>query len=155
MMLSKLITPANIKVNLESTEKDEVFEELLEVIVAAQPGINRQEALKALLAREEKMSTGIIPGIAVPHTICNCVKGTVAAIGLSREGIEYASLDGGPVHFIIMLLFEQGATEAHLQMMKDVADILQHRGFINVIMEKKTSQAVYDAICDYEMLSQE
>jgi nitrogen PTS system EIIA component len=150
-MLGKLITPANIKVDLESTEKDEAFEELLEVIVAAQPGINRQEALEALNAREDKMSTGIIPGIAVPHAVCDSVRGVVAAIGMTREGIEYASLDGSLVHFIIMLLFQQGETESHLQTMKDVAAVLQHSDFLKVIMEKKTAQEVYDALCDFEM----
>ncbi|MFA6856208.1 MAG: PTS sugar transporter subunit IIA [Treponema sp.] len=150
-MLGKLITPADIKIDLESTEKDEVFEELLEVIVAAQPGINRQEALEALSAREDKMSTGIIPGIAVPHAVCDSVHGVVAAVGMSRDGIEYASLDGSPVHFIIMLLFQQGETESHLQTMKDVAAVLQHPDFLKVIMEKKTAQNVYDALCDFEM----
>ncbi|MCK9169116.1 MAG: PTS sugar transporter subunit IIA [Treponema sp.] len=150
-MLGKLITPANIKVDLESTEKDEVFEELLEVIIAAQPEIDRQEALESLNAREEKMSTGIIPGIAVPHAVCDSVHGIVTAIGVSRGGIEYASLDGSPVHFIIMMLFQQGETESHLQTMRDIAAVLQHPDFIKVIMEKKTAQEVYDALCDFEM----
>ncbi|HAH62961.1 MAG TPA: PTS sugar transporter subunit IIA [Treponema sp.] len=154
-MLSKLITPANIKVDLESTDKEEVFEELLEVIVAAQPGINRQEALKALTIREEKMCTGIIPGIAVPHAVCSSVHGAVAAVGLSRDGIEYASLDGTPVNFIIMLLFAQGDTESHLQTMKDVASVLQHPDFMKVIMEKKTPQEVYDALYNFETEPQE
>jgi mannitol/fructose-specific phosphotransferase system IIA component (Ntr-type) len=154
-MLSKLITPANIKVDLESTEKDEVFEELLEVIVAAQPGISRQEALEALDIREEKMSTGIIPGIAVPHAVCDSVHGAVAAVGLSHSGIEYASLDGTPVNFVIMLLFAEGDTESHLQTMKDVASVLQHPDFMKVIMAKKTPQEVYDALCNFEMEQQE
>jgi nitrogen PTS system EIIA component len=154
-MLSKLITPVNIKSSLESTEKEEAFEELLEVIVASQPGIKRQEALEALNAREDKMSTGIIPGIAVPHAVCSSVHGVAAAVGLSKDGIEYASLDGSPVHFIIMLLFAQGDTESHLQTMKDVAAVLQHPDFLKVITKKKTSQEIYDAVCNFEMEQQE
>lgn len=154
-MLSQLITPANIKVDLESTEKDEVFEELLEVMAAAQPGIDRQEVLDALVSRESKMSTGIIPGIAVPHAVCSCAHGTTAVIGMSREGIDYGSLDGAPVHFIIMLLFELGETESHLQTMKDVAGVLQHPDFLKVIMGKKTAQEVYDTIYEIETAEEE
>jgi nitrogen PTS system EIIA component len=154
-MLSEIITPANIKVDMESTERDEVFEELLEVMLAAQPQINRKEALDAIIMREEKMSTGIIPGIAVPHGVCDSVHGTAAVIGISREGIDYGSLDGSPVHFIVMMLFQRGATEQHLQTMKDIADILQHPDFIKVIMEKKTPQEVYDTICGFETPSEE
>jgi len=154
-MLSTLLTPAIIKTNLESTEKDEVLEELLEVLVSAHPEIDRQEALDALNLRETKMSTGVIPGIAVPHAVCKSVRGISAAVGMSRSGIDYDSLDGSPVHFIIMLLFEQGETESHLQMMRDIAVLLQHHDFLKIVMEKKTSQEVFDELCNFELEQQE
>ena len=109
-MLSHLLTPANIKADLESAEKDEVFEEMIEMIVASQPSVDRQDALNALMQREAQQTTGIIPGIAVPHAQCASVHGTALALGLSRTGVEYDSLDGSPVNFIIMMLFAEGDT---------------------------------------------
>ena len=58
-MLSSFISPSSIKVGLESSEKEECFAELLEVLVAKNPEINRKEAMNALIAREEKMSTAV------------------------------------------------------------------------------------------------
>jgi len=150
-MLSHLLTPANIKADLESTEKDEVFEEMLEMIVASQPSVDRQDALNALMQREALQTTGIIPGIAVPHAQCASMRGTALALGLSRNGVEYDSLDGSPVNFIIMMLFAQGDTESHLQTMKDVANLLQAPDFLKTIMEKKTPQEIFDAVCNFEM----
>ena len=150
-MLSHLLTPANIKADLESAEKDEVFEEMIEMIVASQPSVDRQDALNALMQREAQQTTGIIPGIAVPHTQCASVHGTALALGLSRTGVEYDSLDGSPVNFIIMMLFAEGDTESHLQTMKDVANLLQAPDFLKTIMEKKTPQEIFDAVCNFEM----
>ena len=133
-MLSHLLTPANINADLESAEKDEVFEEMLEMIVASQPSLDRQDALNALMQREALQTTGIIPGI-----------------GLSRNGVEYDSLDGSPVNFIIMMLFAEGDTESHLQTMKDAANLLQAPDFLKTIMEKKTPQEIFDAVCNFEM----
>lgn len=150
-MLSHLLTPANINADLESAEKDEVFEEMLEMIVASQPTLDRQDALNALMQREALQSTGIIPGIAVPHAQCASMRGTALALGLSRNGVEYDSFDGSPVNFIIMMLFAEGDTESHLQTMKDAANLLQAPDFLKTIMEKKTPQEIFDAVCNFEM----
>lgn len=145
-MLSSYISAKNIKMDMESSEKDEAFEELVELALSVQPGIGRQDALDALAAREATMSTGIIPGIAVPHAMCQSVKDIAVVIGVSRDGIEYDALDGQPVHFVVMLLFETGHTEAHLSVMKDVAALLQRKDFYHTAMAQNTAQGLCDAI---------
>ena len=90
-MLSSFISPASIKVALESTEKEECFAELLEVLVAKNPEINRREAMNALITREEKMSTAVFPFVAVPHALCSSAGDTLVAVGISKAGIEFES----------------------------------------------------------------
>ena len=104
-MLETFFKPQLINVNLESSDKDELFEEMVELFARGDCGIDRQEALDALIAREEKMTTGIIPSVAIPHASAPSVKGGFGAIGISRAGIEYGSLDAKPVHVVFMLLF--------------------------------------------------
>lgn len=149
-MLSDIFPVSNIVLNLESEDKDEAFEELIEVLVSEQPNINRSEALNALQIRESKMSTGIMPGIAVPHAISTTVKGVVGAIGVSKTGIDYGSLDDKPVHVIFMLLFAPDETERHLQIMKQFAGLLQYPEFCNGLVKKNSPQEIYDAICACE-----
>ena len=67
MVLGQIFSPEAICVNLQSESKDEVFEELVEKLVEVYSGLDRTKVLNALLEREQKMSTGIFPGIAVPH----------------------------------------------------------------------------------------
>ena len=152
-MLGELFPKENIVINLESEDKDELFEEMLETLVSAQPQIERTEALAALRLRESKMSTGIMPGVAVPHAISRTVRGAVGAVGISRAGIDYDSLDGSPVHVVFMILFAEGSSEHHLQVMRVFAELLHVPDFERCILSKKTPQEIHDFIisCEAEL----
>ncbi|MCR5607188.1 MAG: PTS sugar transporter subunit IIA [Treponema sp.] len=150
MILGQVFTPKAIIVDLESTDKDELFEEMVESAVSVQPQLDRQEALKALLDREAKMSTGIIPGIAVPHGICKSVKGIQGVIGISRKGIDYEALDNNPVHLVFMLIIAPDDRERHVQVLKTLSEVLQNSAFSKTIVEKTSAQEVYDVICTFE-----
>lgn len=151
-MFSEIFPASNIIADLQSEDKDELFEEMVEVLVSAQPGISRADALAVLKERENKMTTGIVSGIAVPHAISNTVKGVVGAIGISRAGIDYGSLDNKPVHVVFMLLFSPDETERHLQIMKHFAGLLQYQELCNELLSKRTSEEIYDFICSREKL---
>lgn len=149
-MLSDLLKKENIIVNLESTDKEELFAEMLEVLINDQPSINRAEAMNAILAREQQMSTCVRKGVAVPHASCDCVSKTVIALGISRNGIEYDSIDE-VVHLVFMVLFEQDHTTDHLQVLSWVASDLQSPELISTLINAKSSQEAWDIIREYEI----
>ena len=150
MVLGEALNPKAIKLNLESVEKDEVFEELIEELVAITPDLDRRLVLQAIKERESKMSTGVLPGIAVPHGKTDAVSGVKGIIGISREGIEYDSLDGKPVHVVILLLTSPDSSELHLRILKHLARLLENSAFYGELMAQKTPQDVYDLVCRYE-----
>ena len=150
MILGQVFNPKAIIVDLESSDKDELFEEMVESAISVQPQLDRQEALKALFDREAKMSTGIISGIAVPHGICSSVKGIQGVIGISRQGIDYEALDNNPVHLVFMLIIAPDDRERHVQVLKTLSEVLQNSAFSKTIVEKTTAQEVYDVICTFE-----
>ena len=150
MILDQVFSPESVILNLESSDKEELFEELLESIVAVQPEIDRAQALSALRERESKMSTGIMHGIAVPHGHCPCVKNVVGAIGISRKGIDYDALDKAPVSLVFMVLSAPEETERHLKVLKALASILQNPMFAKQIVEMQNARQVYDLVCQYE-----
>ena len=156
-MLSSFISPASIKVGLESTEKEECFAELLEVLVAANPAIDRKEAMQALIQREEKMSTAVFPLVAVPHALCSSAGDTLVAIGVSRSGIEFDSPEPetNPQHpvvnVIFEILFDEKDTQTHLDVLKDILALVSNPDFVKNVLQAKTSQEVYDLIESLEM----
>lgn len=151
-MLSSFISPSSIKVGLESSEKEESFAELLEVLVAENPALNRKEAMQALIQREEKMSTAVFPYVAVPHALCASAGDTLVAIGVSRQGIEFDSPEpetkpGHPiVNIIFEILFEEKDTETHLHVLRDILALVSNPDFVKNVLQAKTSQEVYDII---------
>ncbi len=150
MVLGEALSPKAIKIDLESIDKDEVFEELIEELVGILPGVDRQVVLQAVRDREAKMSTGVLPGIAVPHGKTDAVKGVKGIIGISRNGIDYDSLDGKPVHVIILLLSSPDSSELHLRILKHLARLLENSSFYNELLAQKSAQDVYDMVCRYE-----
>ena len=156
-MLSSFITPANIKMGLESSEKEESFAELLEILVAKNPDLNRWEAMDALIAREEKMSTAVFPFVAVPHALCSSAGDTLVAVGISRQGIEFDSPEPekNPEHpvvnVIFEILFEEKDTQTHLDVLRDILQLVSNPDFVKNVLQTKTSQEVYELIESMEM----
>ncbi len=150
MVLGQVFTPKAIKVQLESEDKDEVFEELVEEYVSVHPDADRGKILTAVRERESKMSTGIMPGIAVPHCRTDAVSGVHGVIGISRRGIEYDSLDNTPVHLLFLVLSSPDASAFHLRVLKRLAQILENPSFYRTVVEQTNPDSVYDVICKYE-----
>ena len=156
-MLSSYISPSSIKVGLESSEKEECFAELLEVLVAKNPELNRKEAMDALIAREEKMSTAVFPFVSVPHALCSSARNTLVAVGISRPGIEFDSPepetnpDHPKVNIIFEVLFEERDTETHLHVLRDILQLVSNPDFIKDVLQAKTSQEVYNIIESLEV----
>ena len=151
-MLSSFITPSVIKVGLESSEKEESFAELLELLVAKNPKLDRREAMNALIQREDKMSTAVLPFVAVPHALCSSAENTLVAMGISKSGIEFESPDPAAdprhpvVNIIFEILFEEKDTETHLQVLRDILELVSNPDFVKNVLQAKTSQEVYDLI---------
>ncbi|MDE5899037.1 MAG: PTS sugar transporter subunit IIA [Treponemataceae bacterium] len=154
-MLSDVIKPENIVIDLESTDKDVLFAEMIEALVRLYPSIDRDEALAALEDRECKANTCVMPGIAVPHAGCRSVQETVAVLGISRDGVDYevsgGAADGSPlVHVVVMLLFELGNAERHLQILADCASVLRVPEFYRSVLSAKSAQDVCSVIRECE-----
>lgn len=108
VVVSALMSPATIKLNLQSTNRDAVLEELVNLIpaIARQPEA-RQTLLRALHEREQLYSTGIGDGIALPHArnaLVGLVNQPIIVFGRSAEGIPYGSIDGAPARLFFLLV---------------------------------------------------
>ena len=125
MKRKQLLVPENVLLSIEATTKEEVIRELLDLIVESGKVSDRDEALDALLEREEKMSTGMEKGIAIPHGKCGCVDELVAAVGVSREGIDFEALDKKPSHIFIMTLSPKSRSGPHIQFLAEVSQLLK------------------------------
>ena len=149
-MLRDIFPPEYIIVNLKAADRDEAFAELVDHLCNAGKINGRKEILGAIAEREAKMSTGIEKGIAVPHGKTDAVNTVCGAVGISRGGIDYDTLDGEPVYILFMVVAPPQDTEQHLKVLRHLAELLENPQFHSELQSQKDSQGVYNIICKYE-----
>mgnify|MGYP000097261832 FL=1 len=101
-MLEKLLSEERVKIGMKAKNKDEALEELVDLLKL--PQNSKNIILEALKKREVIGSTGIGRGIAIPHTRSTIVNDVYLAIGVSKEGIDFQSVDNQPVRLFFLLV---------------------------------------------------
>jgi nitrogen PTS system EIIA component len=124
MKLRDLITADTVLPAMLARDKRAAIHELVEFL-RERKGFTPDQARKievAILRRESKGTTGIGKGVAIPHAKnCAQVESIVAALGVSREGIPFAALDGEPVDLVFLVASSKEAEEEHLKIMRKIA----------------------------------
>ena len=146
MNLRKTISKEAIVLELKSTTKPAVLEELVDLLVAVARIPDRKAVLRAILDREKKMSTGMMNGVAVPHAKTDLVEGLVAVIGLKKEGLDFDSLDGQPVRIIVMTLSPLKRPGPHVQLLAEISRILEDENKRQRILNATTREEVLDLL---------
>jgi len=121
MNLKTVLTADTICLHLKGTTKETVINELLDILVAAKKIDDRSSAHAAIMDREQKMSTGMKHGIAIPHGKSPTVHDLVACIGISDVPVEFDSLDHEPCRIFIMTLSPVEKTGPHLQFLAEIS----------------------------------
>ncbi len=126
MELSTLLSPDLVKVGLSARSKETAIAELTDFLVekGRLPASGREETLKAVLERERSLSTGMEHGVALPHGAVACVPELTGVLGISREGIDFATLDGKPAHLIVCLLLPFPRASRHVRTLAGIARLL-------------------------------
>lgn len=146
MCLRNLLDNQTVKIGLESVDKEECFEEMVDVLVRAGKVTDRSAALNAILAREAQGTTGIGKGVAVPHGKHASISNLIASCGISREGIEFESADGESVHLVILLLANINQPGPHLQALAEIARLVKTPGFYRRVTQANTVTEFFDIL---------
>jgi mannitol/fructose-specific phosphotransferase system IIA component (Ntr-type) len=141
-LLNEIFDVRSITINLQGKAKEPVLTELIGSIADLYPDFNRTEMLEKIMEREEKMSTGIGGGFAIPHAFCTGIGSMAGAIGISQSGIEYGALDNKPVHVIFLLAVNGGPNENHLRVLNRIFDLAQSEAY-QIIKKAKDPQDIH------------
>jgi PTS system fructose-specific IIC component len=142
MKLSDLLSHHLIKIDLQSRDKDELIEEMVQLLVTHGKVPVRRAAVTALLDREAQMSTGIGGGIGIPHAQVPGLPSICMAIGLSKPGIEFDALDGEPIHVAFVILSSPENPGAHIEALAEISRLCAQPGFIDNLRAAPSPDAV-------------
>lgn len=121
MNLKTVLTTETVNLHLKGTTKEEIIDELLDILVQAGKVKDKNAARACVLDRERKMSTGMKHGIAIPHGKTDSVDDLVACMGISENPVDFDSLDQEPCRIFIMTLSPVDKTGPHLQFLAEVS----------------------------------
>lgn len=150
MNLRDLLSPDVIRIPLENVEKNKIIEELVDILDRSQKLQDRDAVLTAVLERERVMSTGMGEGVAIPHAKSDGVTSLVAAFGITKQDIDFQSIDEKPVRLIFLLVGPLDQTGPHLKVLSRISRLMHRREFRDRLAGSHSSEDVIDAISKEE-----
>jgi len=121
--LASILSAAHVLVGVDATSKKRAFEEA-GLLFESQQGLSRALVTDSLFARERLGSTGLGHGVAIPHGRIKGLKAPMAAVLQLARPIGFDAPDEQPVVLLIFLLVPEAATQKHLEILSEIAELL-------------------------------
>lgn len=121
--LASILTPEQVLVQVEVTSKKRAFEEA-GLLFENLHGLSRALVTDSLFSRERLGSTGLGHGVAIPHGRIKGLKSPMAAVFQLAQPIGFDAPDEQPVGLLIFLLVPEAATQKHLEILSEIAELL-------------------------------
>lgn len=143
--IAKILPVSNIIVDLDASSKKRAFEQA-GLLFENQNGIARATVFDALFAREKLASTGLGQGIAIPHGRIKGLKEAIGALFRLKSTVPFDSPDGLPVNVLFVLLVPEAATEKHLQLLSELAQLFSSKDFRDQLAAAPNAAAIKELI---------
>jgi PTS system nitrogen regulatory IIA component len=148
MKIMEFLSKKAIIPELRAAKKEDVLKELVDALVNAGEieKQHRPRLIEALMSREKLGSTAIGHGIGIPHAKMDYVSKLVAAFGLSKQGVDFDSLDGEPVHIVFLLVAPQDSAGPHLKALARICRLLKDKYFRENLRACKDEKSIIKII---------
>jgi len=142
MKVHELLNIKYVLTEFKSEKKNDVINELVDLLKGDERIIDLEEVRKCVFEREEKMSTGVGKGFAIPHGKTNSVNDILAAFGKSEAPIEYNSLDGEPVHLIFLLIGKENLVAKHIKLLSRISRLMNNEEFRKKLINADSKESI-------------
>lgn len=148
-LISRLLPVSNVLLDLPASSKKRVFEQA-GLLFENNQGIARAAVFDSLFARERLGSTALGQGVAIPHGRIKGLKEAVAAFIRLAEPVPFDAPDGRPVRLLVFLLVPEQATQQHLDILSELAQMLSDKPFRESLMTASEPAAVHAMLANWE-----
>jgi len=146
--LETILTPGRSLVNVPGGSKKRALEQIANLIGREVPELDTQAVYEALIAREKLGSTGFGNGIAIPHCRLKGCETPVSALLHLDHPIDFDAIDGAPVDLLFVLLVPEAATDAHLELLRQIASMLDRKEVRDKLRSASSNEALYEVVLD-------
>ncbi len=136
---------------LKARNKLKAIEELALVFEDSAVCTDVDALVKALKEREEIMSTGVGLGLAIPHAKIKSVKKLTFAIGISKQGIKFDSIDGKPVYLIVLVAAGERQHKEYLKLLSNIMALLKNKKIRDKVIKSDSVKEIINLFGDQKV----
>ena len=144
-LIAKLLAPADVLADADFGSKKRVFEQV-GLLLENNHQLARSAIFDSLFAREKLGSTGLGQGVAIPHGRLKGLREACIALVRLSEGIPFDAPDGQPVRLVFVLLVPDRATDLHLQILSELAQMLSDAAFREQLLAAPDAAALHSLV---------
>lgn len=152
IQLQTILTPGRSLVNVPGGSKKRVLEQIANLVARELPDLDGQDVFESLIAREKLGSTGFGNGIAIPHCRLVGCNAPISALLRLDTAVDFDAIDGEPVDLLFVLLVPEAATDAHLELLRQIASMLDRSDVRASLRQADNSEALYQVVVDAQNL---
>ena len=148
-LVGRLLSPSHVLVDLQASSKKRLFEQA-GLLFENHDGIARSQVFDSLFARERLGSTGLGQGVAIPHGRIKALKEALGAFIRLSQPVPFDAPDGAPVTLAFILLVPEKATEKHLQILSELAQMFSDRSLREAMMAAKDAAELHQLVTAWQ-----
>jgi nitrogen PTS system EIIA component len=147
-LISKLLPSSLVVLDLEVGSKKRLFEQI-GLLFENERRVAMATVFESLFAREKLGSTGLGYGVAIPHGRIKGLRETCCAFIRTAQGVPFESPDGHPVTLVFSMLVPEQATEQHLQILSELAQMFSDPAFREALAQAPTAEAAHQLLVQW------
>ena len=146
--LENILTPGRSLVSVPGGSKKRVLEQIASLVATELTELDEQDIFESLIAREKLGSTGFGNGIAIPHCRLAGCNAPISAVLRLDSAVDFDAIDGAPVDLLFVLLVPEAATDEHLELLRQIASMLDRSEVRERLRQAQSSEALYQVVVD-------
>jgi len=150
MKISDILSPDVIEVNLDVKDKEDSLNKIIAIAAKSGKILDIDKVTNTILEREKLVSTGVGKGFAIPHGKTDAISDIIAAFVITRDSIDFDSIDGEPVRFIFLLVGKETLLNTHIKLLSRISRLMNKDEFRTKLLEAKTKDEVLKIFKDEE-----
>lgn len=150
MKISDILSSDVIAVDIDVADKEDAIKKIIELSAKSNKILDIEKVTRTINEREKLVSTGVGKGFAIPHGKTDAISDVVAAFIVTREPIDFDSIDGEPVRFIFLLIGKENLLNTHIKLLSRISRLMNKDEFREALLEAKSSEDVLKIFQDEE-----
>lgn len=150
MKISDILSPDVIEVNLDVADKEDSIRKIIDISARTDRITDLKKVTDTIFEREKLVSTGVGKGFAIPHGKTDAIKDIVAAFVITKNPIDFDSIDGEPVRFIFLLVGKETLLNTHIKLLSRISRLMNKEEFRDKLLVAKDKEEVLNIFKEEE-----